>query len=673
MFLSSHILSEVEARLRPRRDPQGRAARRRGDARRAAPPQRADGRGHVRGPGAGARARCPACSVVSAGPNALRFEVTGSVGPLIAALAEHPVVDADEPRALARGDLPAPLRRLRRSWRRVARGRGRAGRARSRSRARAARRARRARSRSPTCSRCTPTSSRSAIATPIRRSPTGLAFAHSFAGNKAPAPVLRRALRPADASSGYTAWRVGGTLAIVAAVFGLLAAVRALRTEEDTGRMELVLAGVVGRRTSVSLGDGRDRGRASRCCGSPSSPASSSAASPAGGSAYLALATASVVPVYVGVGALASQLAPTRRIALELGRRRRRAVASLLRVIADTVERRRLAALGDAARLGRGAAPVHRRAPAGPAAPGRRERAARSPLAARIAARRDIGTGVLPARDTADAAPGAAVLADRAGAARRARQPDRVDEQRRRVRVHPRHGLARASRPPSISTSVQREIAKLGSGSIATPTRLPRLRVHLLRPRRQPVRVRADRRRAPRGGRRAARDAALAAGRPPPLARRAAPARGRRRRRDLRWSPACSPGRAPRSQGVEHLAADGCSRPARTACPSRSCLLGLAALAYALVPRASAGIAYGLVTVTFLWQLIGSRLGAPEWLVELTPFAHVGLVPAPAVPPGSRRGDAARDRSGSSAGPRHGRWPTATSRTMKAGTRRWRR
>jgi ABC-2 type transport system permease protein len=56
--------------------------------------------------------------------------------------------------------------------------------------------------------------------------------------------------------------------------------------------------------------------------------------------------------------------------------------------------------------------------------------------------------------------------------------------------------------------------------------------------------------------------------------------------------------------------------------------LGLAALAYALIPRASAGIAYGLVTVTFLWQLFGSLLGAPHWLVELTPFAHVGLVPA---------------------------------------------
>ncbi len=56
--------------------------------------------------------------------------------------------------------------------------------------------------------------------------------------------------------------------------------------------------------------------------------------------------------------------------------------------------------------------------------------------------------------------------------------------------------------------------------------------------------------------------------------------------------------------------------------------LGLAALAYAIVPRASDGIAYGLVTVTFLWQLTGSVLGAPKWLVELTPFAHVGLVPA---------------------------------------------
>ncbi len=47
---------------------------------------------------------------------------------------------------------------------------------------------------------------------------------------------------------GYAAWRVGGVLSIFAAVWGLLAAVRAMRAEEDAGRAELVLAGIVARR-----------------------------------------------------------------------------------------------------------------------------------------------------------------------------------------------------------------------------------------------------------------------------------------------------------------------------------------------------------------------------------------------------------------------------------------
>jgi ABC-2 type transport system permease protein len=62
--------------------------------------------------------------------------------------------------------------------------------------------------------------------------------------------------------------------------------------------------------------------------------------------------------------------------------------------------------------------------------------------------------------------------------------------------------------------------------------------------------------------------------------------------------------------------------------PASMLFLGLAALAYAAVPRATAGIAYGLVAVAFLWQLFGALLGAPRWLVDITPFAHVGLVPA---------------------------------------------
>ena len=78
--------------LRPGRHPPRGPARRRGHARGAAPPRRPDGRGHVRRAGAGAPPRCPASASRAPGPNALRFEVSGSVGPLLAALAAHPVL-----------------------------------------------------------------------------------------------------------------------------------------------------------------------------------------------------------------------------------------------------------------------------------------------------------------------------------------------------------------------------------------------------------------------------------------------------------------------------------------------------------------------------------------------------------------------------------------------------
>ena len=65
-------------------------------------------------------------------------------------------------------------------------------------------------------------------------------FARSFGDNKA---IRLFYGKPHDLLSvgGYSAWRVGGTLAIFAAALGLIAAVRALRTEEDAGRAELVV------------------------------------------------------------------------------------------------------------------------------------------------------------------------------------------------------------------------------------------------------------------------------------------------------------------------------------------------------------------------------------------------------------------------------------------------
>jgi ABC-2 type transport system permease protein len=81
------------------------------------------------------------------------------------------------------------------------------------------------------------------------------------------------------------------------------------------------------------------------------------------------------------------------------------------------------------------------------------------------------------------------------------------------------------------------------------------------------------------------------------------------------------------SQGVNISLARMLEASANCLSPSFM-FLGLSALAYSIVPRASTAIAYAMVSVTFLWYLVGSFLGVPKWLIGLTPFQHIGLVPA---------------------------------------------
>jgi ABC-2 type transport system permease protein len=61
--------------------------------------------------------------------------------------------------------------------------------------------------------------------------------------------------------------------------------------------------------------------------------------------------------------------------------------------------------------------------------------------------------------------------------------------------------------------------------------------------------------------------------------------------------------------------------------PAALLFLGLGALAFALAPRASTGVTYGLVGVAFVWEMFGALLEVPEWLLALSPFHDVGLVP----------------------------------------------
>ena len=448
-----------------------------------------------------------------------------------------------------------------------------------------------------------------------------LAFAHSFANNDALRLFYGYPYDPVTVG-GYSAWRVGGTLAIAAAAFGILAAVRALRAEEDTGRMELVLAGVVGRRTAyLAAMSAIAAGIAILWLAEFAGFVAGGL--PAGGSAYLALATASVVPVCVGVGAIVSQLAPTRRIALELGG----AIVGtflLLRVIGDTASGaawlRWATPLGWAEELRpfTGPRPLVLLVPA----------AATVVLlvaAARIAAGRDIGTGVLPARDSRE--PRLRLLSSPTAQALRSERGSLIVWLASVGAFALILGIVSSSvSSAGISTTLQRELAKLGSGNILTPSgylafvfiffifavslfacaqigaarqqEADELLETLLA---QPVS-----RRRWLGGRLLLAAAAAAA---------ISAVAGL-----LTWAGAAA-------QGI------GVSLP-RMLEAGANCLpvallfLGLAALAYAIAPRASGGIAYGLVSVAFLWYLTGALLGAPTWLVDVTPFAHVGLVPA---------------------------------------------
>jgi ABC-2 type transport system permease protein len=447
-----------------------------------------------------------------------------------------------------------------------------------------------------------------------------LSFAHSFGANKGLRLIYGQ---PFDivTVSGYTAWRVGGTLAIAAAVFGVLAAVRALRTEEDTGRMELVLAGPVGRRTVYRASVGAMIAAVAILWVAELAGFVVGGLA-VGGSAYLALATASVAAVFAGVGAVASQVAPSRRLAMGLGTIAV-AAALLLRVVADTSSGatwlRWLSPLGwaEEARPFTGAQPLVLLLPAATSA-------LLFVLAWRTAARRDVGTGLIHARDSSP--PRLWLLSSPAAQALRAAGGTLIAWASGIAIFALILGVVSESvSSADISENVQRQVAKLGSGNIATPTGyLVFVFIFFILTVSLFVCAQVGATRNDEEEQRLETLLALPVGRARWLGGRlllgvAGAALLSVVSGLFTWAGAAS-------AGVDVSAARMLEAGANCM-PVSLLFLGLAALAYAVVPRASAGVAYGLVTVAFVWQLVGQLAGAPDWLVDVTPFAHVGLVP----------------------------------------------
>jgi ABC-2 type transport system permease protein len=420
---------------------------------------------------------------------------------------------------------------------------------------------------------------------------------------------------------GYTAWRVGGVLAIAAAAFGLLAAVRALRGEEEAGRAELTLAGIVSRRMAY-LSAMAAIGAATLILWAAEFAGFAFGGLPIAGSAYLALATVLVIPVFAGAGAVASQLASTRRIALEIGSGAI-ALFFLLRVIADTVAGagwlRWLTPLGWAEEMRpfAGPQPVVLLLPVAASA-------LLLLVAARLGATRDIGSGLLPERAGGTSL---RLLSSPTAQALRSQRDSLIAWAGSFAVFAFILGVVSSSVSSSgIPAGVDKQIAKLGAGSITSASGYLALiffvyvlGISLF------VCAQMGSARREEAGQQLETLLALPVGRTGWLTGRLLLAAGGAAviallTGLLTWAGVVAGGTSV-SLGQMLEAGANCL-------PVALLFLGIAALAYAAAPRASAAISYGLLVLSFLWQAVGALLGAPSWLVGLTPFGHVALVPA---------------------------------------------
>jgi ABC-2 type transport system permease protein len=452
-----------------------------------------------------------------------------------------------------------------------------------------------------------------------------VAFAHGF-GNNAAVRLFYGVPHDLLTVGGYAGWRVGGFMSIFASVWGVLGAVRALRTEEESGRQELILAAPISRERVLAAALGAI-GIGALVLWLSALGGLVATRLPLGGSAFLALAVVSPVPLFVGVGALASQIAPSRRLATALSLSVL-GIAFVLRVIADTATGlgwlRWATPLGWVEELrpfaGPNPLPLLLPLASGVLLVG---------LAVSIAIRRDLGSGLLVPRERSE--PRLGLLSSPAAQAFRSELGLLVAWIVGVGAFALIMGIISDSFSSGLSAKLRHGLGKLAGTTAITPTSM--LGIYFLffvlvislfassqivAARHEESEQRLETMLALPISRRRwlAGRLVLAAGGACALALTAG---------TLAWIGAASQGAdvsLPRmlEAGVNCL-------------PASLLFLGAAALGFAAVPRATPVIGYGLVVAAFLWQLLGALVDAPAWTLDLSPFHHVALVPTDAFRP----------------------------------------
>jgi len=344
---------------------------------------------------------------------------------------------------------------------------------------------------------------------------------------------------------------------------------------------------------------------------------------PVGETAYLALAIVAPVPVFAGVGAIASQLAPTRRLAIQLAGGVL-AVALLARIVADTVSQlewlRWATPLGwsEEMRPFTGSHPAVLLLVAAASA-------ALFTGAGLLASRRDVGAGLLPAHDSAP--PRLRLLGSPTMLALREERASLITWLVGSGFFALIVGVISTSvASAGLSASVQHQLRKVANVSIITPAGyigLSFLFFILLVSLYSCAQIAAVR--GEEAEERLETLLTLPVGRSRWLAGRLLLASAGAVAIALVASVLAWAGAAAENAGVPlwRMLEAGAN-----CLPVALLFLALGALAYATLPRAAAAISYGLVVLAFVWQLFGGLLNAPTWLLDLSPFQHVGLVPA---------------------------------------------
>ena len=205
------------------------------------------------------------------------------------------------------------------------------------------------------------------------------ALAATYGSNKATSALFGPA-HQLQTVGGFTVFKISMTLMILGAVWGLLTSTRLLRGEEDSGRWDLLLTGRTTRRGATAqaiagLGAGAVALWVVSAIITVLSGQASSVRISVGPSLYLALAMVTTAVMFLAVGAVASQLAATRRQAASFGAAVL-GVSYAVRLIADAGVGSPRADLGLPARLGGGAPTSHLTPTPGPLADRRLHRSA---------------------------------------------------------------------------------------------------------------------------------------------------------------------------------------------------------------------------------------------------------------------------------------------------------